>query len=328
MKCLYEIDVKGLKKTLHGQRVRTNSFGRTILMAGLLNVSWHMNQRDLSITTLGAETFGGRDKWRKLLLRAFDHWKRDFDEALFEATTTSSDYLTHYTQSLVPGVIDDENIFESRTVLHHLAHMASHVDIVDCQIFAGASHLLGRAITPKDYSNIREKITERWAKRASARDAAFYALKFLAQVLIPPYEGDRFGHASPILPLAFNQNQYYARDDYLLNRPWVLYFSALVVWCYGYALEGPIQPPPTDEQFATPEQRDRDMREYLGRVGGIRAPDDLEAVRGKNRCLGLLMILRESFSLTRWELTREAADLLSNCINKLNGMDGAAARGT
>jgi len=153
-------------------------------------------------------------------------------------------------------------------------------------------------------------------------------LKFLAQVLIPPQEGDRFGHASPILPLAFNQNQYYARDDFLLNRPWVLYFSALVVWCYGYALEGPIIPPPPEDHLVTTEQRDKDMREYLDRVGGIIAPDDLEVVQGKNRCLGLLMILKESFSLTRWELTREAAALLGNCINKLKGIDGVGARRT
>jgi hypothetical protein len=259
---------------------------------------------------------------------AFDNWKRDFDSALHEATATSPDYPTPLARSLVPRPIDDENIFESRTVLHHLAHMASHVDIVDCQIFAGASRLLGRPITPKDYSNVREKITERWATRASARDAAFYALKFLVQVLTPPYEGDRFGHASYILPLAFEQNLYYARDDFLLNRPWVLYFSALVVWCYGYALEGPINPKPTEEQFATVEQRDKDMRDYLHRVGGIRAPDDLEGVKGKNRCLGLLLILKESFSLTRWELTHEAASLLGNCINKLKGMDGAGPRVT
>ncbi|KAK5240011.1 hypothetical protein LTR16_011229, partial [Cryomyces antarcticus] len=43
----------GLKKTLNGQSVRTNSFGRVILMAGLLSVSWHMNQRDLQVSSLG-----------------------------------------------------------------------------------------------------------------------------------------------------------------------------------------------------------------------------------------------------------------------------------
>ncbi|KAK3075202.1 hypothetical protein LTS18_014087, partial [Coniosporium uncinatum] len=55
----------GLKKTLNGQSVRTNSFGRTIIMAGLLSVSWHMNQRDLQVSSLGvSQALGGRDKWR------------------------------------------------------------------------------------------------------------------------------------------------------------------------------------------------------------------------------------------------------------------------
>ncbi|EXJ92364.1 hypothetical protein A1O3_00914 [Capronia epimyces CBS 606.96] len=321
----------GLKKTLNGQRVRTNSFGRTIIMAGLLSVSWHMTQRDLQISSLGPRTatsFGGPDKWKGVLLRAFDNWKRDFDEALAEATPAPTSPLR--TPAVpVHGLlrpVDDENIFESRTVLHHLAHIAAHVDVLDCQVFAGANRLLGRSITPKDYSVIREKI-ERWATKASARDAAFYALKFIVQVLIPPDEGidginsRLYGHASPILPQAFEHNQYIARDDFLLNRPWVLYISALVVWCYGFALEGPIKPPPKEEDFITYRQKEQDMKDYLDRVAGVRAPDDLETVKGKNRCLGLLMILKESFESTRWELTHEAAGLLGNACLKLRGVD-------
>ena len=324
--------LEGVKRTLNGQRVRTNSFGRTIIMAGLLSVSWHMSQRDLQISSLGprtANSFGGPDKWKGVLLRAFDNWKRDFDAALAEATPAPSSPLR--TPVVPPHPIlrpvDDENIFESRTVLHHLAHIAAHVDVVDCQVFAGANRLLGRSITPKDYSVVREKI-ERWATKASARDAAFYALKFIIQVLIPPdgdgldgISGRLYGHASPILPQAFEHNQYIARDDFLLNRPWVLYVSALVVWCYGFALDGPIKPAPTEAEFATWEQKERDMRSYLDRVAGVRAPDDLENVKGKNRCLGLLMILKESFESTRWELTHEAAGLLGNACSKLRGID-------
>lgn len=321
----------GLKKTLSGQRVRTNSFGRTIIMAGLLSVSWHMTQRDLQISSLGprtANSFGGPDKWKGVLLRAFDNWKRDFDEALAEATPAPTSPIRAPAAPIhtLLRPVDDENIFESRTVLHHLAHIAAHVDVVDCQVFAGANRLLGRSITPKDYSVIREKI-ERWATKASARDAAFYALKFIAQVLTPPDDNidgvssRLYGHASPILPQAFERNQYIARDDFLLNRPWVLYISALVVWCYGFALEGPIKPAPADADFETYRQKEQDMREYLVRVGGVRAPDDLENVNGKNRCLGLLMILKESFESTRWELTHEAAGLLGNACSKLRGIE-------
>lgn len=330
----------GLKRTLTGQRVRTNSFGRTVLMAGLLSVSWHMTQRDLQISSLGARTansFGGLDKWKSVLLRSFDNWKRDFDEALAESAPapTSSPTIRHNTSTQHSAThaylrpVDDENIFESRTVLHHLAHIAAHVDVVDCQVFAGANRLLGRSVTSKDYSIIREKI-ERWALKASARDAAFYALKFIAQVIVPPgdnhnaVDGRHYGHASPILPQAFEQNQYIARDDFLLNRPWVLYISALVVWCYGFALEGPISPAPLADDYDTYEKREKDMLDYLTRVAGVKAPDDLEKVTGKNRCLGLLMILKDSFGSTRWELTHEAAGLLGNACLKLRGIEDDA----
>ncbi|KAK5079513.1 hypothetical protein LTR70_006505 [Exophiala xenobiotica] len=331
--------LEGLKRTLNGQTVRTNSFGRTIIMAGLLSVSWHMTQRDLQIASIGpraANSIGGPDKWRGTLLRAFDNWKRDFDEALAETAANaplSPPRLNNGPKSQIGSLlrpVDDENIFESRTVLHHLAHIAAHVDIVDCQVFAGANRLLSRIVTPRDYSLIRDKI-EKWAKRASARDSAFYALKFITTVLIPPgvnassdsIDSRIYGHASPILPQAYDSDRYIARDDFLLNRPWVLYISALVVWCYGFALEGPIDPPPRDEDFATYEQREKDMRSYLDRVAGVRAPDDLERVTGKNRCLGLLLILKESFASTRWELTHEASGLLGNAAMKLKGIGEA-----
>ncbi|WEW59582.1 hypothetical protein PRK78_005056 [Emydomyces testavorans] len=306
-----------LKKTLNGQKVFTNSFGRTVIMAGLLSVSWHMNQRDLQVSSLGVpQTLGGRDKWRSALLRAFDNWKRDFDEALV-ASKPPSNML--YRNSLT---LDGDVFFESRTVLHHLAHMASHVDVVDCQIFAGASRLLGRSITPRDYSSAREKMTDRWVTKPAARDAAFYALKFLSQVLIP----DRGRPPRCGYPAYLNSTEYCARSDFLLNRPWVLYFAALVIWCYGYALDGPIRAP-VPELGSAADQR-QDMYEYLSRVGGVVSPDDLEKVQDRNRCMGLLMVLRETFSNTRWELLQEAANLLSSCIEKLKApANGAGPSG-
>ncbi|KAL4784089.1 fungal-specific transcription factor domain-containing protein [Aspergillus varians] len=293
----------GLKRTLNGQRVRTNAFGRTILMAGLLSVSWHMNQRDLQVSSLGvAHALGGRDKWRSALLRAFDNWRRDFDEALGQPGMTSfpNAFRGRY-------ALDEDNVFESRDVLHGLAHMASHVDVVDCQIFAGARRLMGRPITARDYNAAREKMVDRWATKAFARDATFYALKFLAECLLDHHNGNP--DVEPEL--------YCGREDYLLNRPWVIYVAALVVWCYGYALEGPI--PGAPELSTVAEQR-QDMQEFLRRVGGCREPSDLESMKGRNRCLGLLIILRDGFVNARWELLAEASNLLSSCIDKLRGI--------
>ncbi|KAI9368705.1 fungal-specific transcription factor domain-containing protein [Aspergillus egyptiacus] len=292
----------GLKRTLNGQRVRTNAFGRTILMAGLLSVSWHLNQRDLQVSSLGvAHALGGRDKWRSSLLRAFDNWRRDFDEALGQPgmNSFSHRYRGRY-------ALDDDNVFESRDVLHGLAHMASHVDVVDCQIFAGARRLMGRSVTPRDHSAAREKMVDRWATKASARDATFYALKFLSECLLDP-------HGDPTAETEL----YRGRDDYLLNRPWVIYVAALVVWCYGYALDGPIAGAP---ELATVAEQRQDMQAFLRRVGGVREPSDLETIEGRNRCLGMLVILRDGFANARWELLAEAANLLSSCIDKLRGV--------
>lgn len=288
----------GLKRTLNGQRVRTNAFGRTILMAGLLSVSWHMNQRDLQVSSLGVpQALGGRDKWRSALLRAFDNWRRDFVEALGPSGPSYSN------RSWGRHPLGEDNISESRDVLHGLAHIASHVDVVDCQIFAGANRLMGRSIARRDYNSAYEKMTERWATKASARDATFYALKILADCLLT--DDRRPGG-----------DGYSARDDSLLNRPWVLYVAALVVWCYGYALDGPIQPP---TELLTAEEQQADMEVFLRRIAGVREPNELETMKERNRCLGLLMILRDKFTHTRWELLDEAANLLGSCIEKLKG---------
>ena len=128
--------------------------------------------------------------------------------------------------------------------------MAMHVDMIDCTVFAGSERALGRAVTGTDRAAVQKKMGE-WAPSARARDAVFYALRFLREVLMP----DEDQHPSPSssnsnnnnpYPRASPHNQptftYSARDDYLLNRPWVLYFAALIVWAYGYALDGPIRP--------------------------------------------------------------------------------------
>lgn len=297
----------GLKNTLKDKPVRTNSFGRTAIMAGLLSVSWHMNQRDVQVHHLGAlKALGGKDIWRGPLTKAFNSWKNDFDQSIGKDSIPPS---MPYSSSR----LDEENIFESRTVLHHLAHMAMHVDVVSCQIFAKAGRLLGRTTLPSDYAIAQKRIRENWAPRPSARHATFYALKFLAQVLMPDT-------APPHRNVAKNGTEgyqpYSARDDFLLNRPWVLYFASLIVWSYGYALDGPARSIPN---LSTLEQQTYDMRAFLTRVGGIQAPSELEHMRDRNACLGMLLVLQAMFEKCRWELLHEAAKLLGNCIEMLRG---------
>ncbi|KAK0630644.1 fungal-specific transcription factor domain-containing protein [Bombardia bombarda] len=297
--------LEGLKRTLSNQPVETNSFGRMILMAGLLSVSWHMNQRDLQVNSLGggvSQALGGRDKWRGTLTRAFDSWKSDFDKTLFRRGGDISDPYSYDS----PTRNEANVVFESRIVLHHLAHMAMHVDIVDCQIFARAKRLLGRAIGSQDLHSAQRRMKDIWAPSAKARDATYYALKFLHSVLLADstvaQKTNGYGHLD---------EPYSARDDVLLNRPWVLYFATLVVWCYGFALEGP-----TATKYSPSSQQEKvhNMREYLIKYGNVSSPEELKSMKGLNQNTPLLMVLKDTFEVTRWELLHEGANLLNNCI--------------
>lgn len=312
--------LEGLKRTLSGHEVQTNSFGRMVLMAGLLNVSWHMNQRDLQVNSLGggvSSALGGRDKWRSTLTRAFDSWKHDFDKSLKRGDNTADPYGSFS----APERSDATAVFESRVVLHHLAHMAMHVDIVDCQIFARARRLLGRAIGAQDLSSAQRRMRDIWAPSVRARDATWYALKFLHSVLVegsgnptprsrpsqqqPQQAGSDAGIVTPA-PLSYS-----ARDDVLLNRPWVLYFSALVIWSYGHALEGPCPDAVVPKDRAEQVRRTRD---YLVTYGGTDNPETLRAMKGLNNNSSLLLVLQDTFLTTRWELLHEGATLLGNCV--------------
>lgn len=318
--------LEGLRRTLNGHKVRTNTFGRVILMAGLLNVSWHMSQRDLQITSLGVNNaLGNSMKWRSPLTRAFDYWRRDFDDSLSKndhwlqlCNPSTSDRRSATPTCTSPETRD--SVFESRTCLHSLAHMAMHVDMIDCTIFAGSERALGRAVTDADRAVVQKRMREAWAPSARARDAVFYALSFLCEVLVPETEQPQ----NPTQPQDQNQPRpaptfaYSARADYLLNRPWVLYFAALIVWSYGYALDGPLLPSNTP-RLATRDDQVLDMRRFLARAGGVKSPDDLEALRDRNSCLGLLMLLRACFKEPRWELLHDASEILGNCIQLLQG---------
>lgn len=299
--------LEGLRRTLGNQPVQTNAFGRTVLIAGLLNVSYHMNQRDLQISSLGrpaTQSLGGREKWRQALRQAFDVWKEEFDKAIKRGDIPSEVYLYGQDKRNEANVI-----FESRTVLHILAHMAMHVDIVDCQIYARARRLLGRPIGTQDLNSSKRRMKDTWAPSAHARDAVYYALQFLSSVLIPaksepasvPGPGGHRTTEEPYSPPA----------DVLMHRPWVLYIAGLIVWCYGFAIEGPcVDYVPAPSKEGRVEQ----MREYLHKFADVETPEMLSEQRGMNENTALLMVLRDSFEMTRWELLHEGATLLNNCI--------------
>jgi len=158
----------GLKRCLHGYEVQTHHYARMVLMSGLLSVGWHINRREKHVQFV--ETMPSvqeQARWRSLLLQAFGHWRRSFDEVL--------DYNTYKGQGATRSTKRD---MSDPTVLFHLAHLTMHADIIDCQILSGSRHLMGRKVSDRDRASAIQRMRA-WANTSMARHASLHAFKLL-----------------------------------------------------------------------------------------------------------------------------------------------------
>ena len=313
--------LQGLKRVLTGRRVRTNSFGRLVLMAGLLSISWHMRQRELQMSTLGVpQAMAVPETWRSTLTGAFDFWKRDFDEDIAHMRMAPNGW--HFS-----GVRSDNAASSDHAaVLHHLSHLAMQVDVTDCQIAAGAEKLLGRAVTTSERDRVYRKMSK-WCRSEGANQALSHAVRLLDRFL---FKSSGTGNAGVQV--------YKAREDCLLSRPWVLYFAGLVVWCYDFfskrnldlsysaesgspAASDSASPRPAASFQPITKQLVLDypvnyeeIRAFLSSAAS-KSPAELASNdMGEQAVNGLLQLIAASFSNSRWELLHEAATRLSEAI--------------
>ncbi|CAM1508006.1 Fc.00g048540.m01.CDS01 [Cosmosporella sp. VM-42] len=215
----------GLKSALHGKEVKTHSFGRMIIMSGLLSVGWHLSHREthlkwLDLRTSSSET---RDQWRKMLLPAFDNWKDSFDRAMSDSVSDGSN-----------ARCGANGPMSSASLIYHLAHLSLHVDIMDCQVFAGMKRLVGRRVSSRDYTNAVKRMSN-WAKLASTRQAILHAFKLLHQVFVQPQSRRRNGQQSSD---GFAVH-YSVRNEVDPHRPWTMYYAVLSIWSFVQAIGRP-----------------------------------------------------------------------------------------
>ena len=298
--------IQGLKRTLTGRKVRTSSFGRLALMAGLLSISWHMRQRELQMSTLGVpHAIGVPETWRSTLISAFDFWKQDFDEDIAHMKMAAGGW---------PGVrFDNASVSDQATVLHHLSQLAMQIDVVDCQIAAGARAVMGRAVTKSERDRVQKKMIN-WCKTEGARQAAYHAIQLLQKFVTIGTE-----NGSPRF--------YSARDDCLLSRPWVLYFAALTIWCQNHfnkrrnSFSAPHVTSPgqslqqTQGQFGEDRLDYENVQFFLSHAASKSSVELASLDLGDRNVVSLLQLLDQSFRDSRWELLHEAADRLREAIS-------------
>jgi hypothetical protein len=313
----------GLKRALHGKEVKTHSFGRMIIMSGLLSVGWHLSRRDthlkwLDLTPSSTET---QDNWRKILLNAFDVWKDSFDHAQGTGEATS-DATSQRGSSNGP--------IQSAAVLYHLAHISLHVDIIDCQVFAGARRLLGQKVSSRDQGNVTSRMTA-WANLPSTRHAILHAFRLLYRVLVDQQKPDK---KRPLPAAASQQMQlppiktqtYSCRSEPDPHRPWIMYYAALSIWAFVFAHKSAAGPAAAQIRRVRSYpgmdavSKHRLVVGYLSRVANMNELSaDVQMGEGLPDLLDCLEgILGDAHS----ELLQEARDRLKVCRGKLVGETG------
>lgn len=298
--------LQGLKRTLTGRKVRTNTFGRIVLMAGLLSISWHMRQREQQMSTLEVpQAMAVPEMWRTTLVEAFDFWKRDFDENMTHMQTAPNGWQTW------GAPFDQISVGGHATVLYHLGHLAMHIDIADCQVAAGARTITSRIVTAADRDRVTEKMTK-WCQSENAPQAVHHAVQLLQKFLVRPLGAADAG-----------VHVYSTRDDRLLCRPWVIYYAALTVWCYSHfkrkssTSSSSIAPAmPRHEQATYPPSPDYVGIESFLRSTAFKSPAELALLDfGERNISDMLHLVEMSFRESRWELLHEAANRLGDAIS-------------
>ncbi|KAK3328208.1 fungal-specific transcription factor domain-containing protein [Cercophora scortea] len=310
----------GLKRAMHGKEVKTHSFGRMIIMSGLLSVGWHLSHRErhlkwLDLTTPSMET---QDQWKKILLKAFDDWKGSFDIAQGSIGSPSlADSTTQRSGSNGP--------IQSAAVLYHLAQISLHVDIVDCQVYAGAKRLLGRKVSVRDYTNVVARM-KGWATLPSTRHAVLHAFKLLHRVLVEPRRStvDRKRHEPSGVILPPMEYIYSCRNEPDPHRPWIMYYAALAIWSFVRAvsrhdsLQDPSVHSNIPSRLVKPVSFNSNrVVDYLSSIARLNELDEATSVRLGDGLSDLLDCLHAIFDNAQSELLQEAHERLRMCKEML-----------
>lgn len=314
-----------LKSLLHRETVKTNAFGNSVLLAGLLTIMFQMQQKDLQLSFLEWNSI--KETWNETISLAIDVWCSQTCARGCTDTLTAF-YIGEGDRKLVPPMlrVDDKRCKFS---LYHISQIYMRITHYDYIVYAGAPSRMNVKVTDTEYKNVKHRVLE-WSNSINGGISVVHAYLFLFEMLLSPDNED--------ITYVYDPN-----SDPLLHRKNIVSSAVLVIFAYNYSLEGP-------ESFVFdslpgafyPELEDghaylRRIRKELVKVSaGIFTKvqfkssaeyhsvinllaGNLPKILHKNRIAGLLKIFQRSFSNCNWEIGVEYSNLFQNCVERCLG---------
>ncbi|KAK9463065.1 fungal-specific transcription factor domain-containing protein [Lipomyces oligophaga] len=323
--------LKALKKLLNQQSVDTGRFGSVVLLCGLMSLSYQMEQLDLQISSLGWGAF--RETWRTTLAPAMDFWKADYDRRY---PADSGDNVGDGSAGNGGTMGSSRQLQRLVGPLWHMAHISMRVSIYDLQIFCGVHKVVGRPTRQQDFIAAKRRMMD-WAISERAPAAVLHSARCLYEAMMV---GD-----------LLTTNAWYGYEGLaFVHQANILAHAAMVVWSYGYCLEGPESTILGDrdreaaaaaaavaglaarELIVSEEEEMRipsmeNGQAFLERVCQAGSPRELGSMKSMNRTVSLIRMVISTLRLSKCQLAVESCGVLSCCVQRSLGRIEQNVRG-
>ncbi|KAE8153021.1 C2H2 finger domain transcription factor [Aspergillus avenaceus] len=244
-----------------------NPFARIVILHGLMSVSSDLKRRDQ--TTLRSETPDRVGAWKPRVARSYDLWKVDFDADCLSMKISQTASPRQFT-----------GLKTAAHALYRTASLALNVEILDLQIVAGASHILGRPVTVADQQRSHRTLP-RWLH--DDPEAAWESAR----------------HASSLLHDAVLSLHDWNQTD-AFHFPWCLYLATITCWVFYRGINSP----------GTEERSTTDLASLIVMMTNCSSLTELASLSGKYDAAPLAKSMAEQLATVRWAVVHDAMKVL------------------
>ncbi|CDK30049.1 unnamed protein product [Kuraishia capsulata CBS 1993] len=332
-----------LKNLLNGIPVKTNSFGKKVLVSGICSIMYQMQQRELQ-ASFGLDGKGSSSgNWRQMLIAAFAVWRNDVggsccsSRTAIENTSSAQTSLLAENQNDIRSPQFSESDTRCKCIAYHMAHIFMSISHYDFMIFAGAPWRMNVKPTLADRQAISKRVYD-WSKSEHGKICALQSYLLLWEMFLSPQDGK------------YEFNYEYDASTDIFFRSNVVGLCVIVLWCYNFCNYGPESyflsiEGEAEDGVAKAEQREdgyhylrRIRTEMTGLAGGIclhtwysnmsgnvfynalkRHASILLDVKNKEYIVGLCQMVSKMLWDADYSVAREHARLLQHCAERSMG---------
>jgi len=223
------------------------------------------------------------ESWKSRIARSYEFWKADFDSYSNDILLSLSDNPLQKSEF--------QKFITANLAIYHAAQIALQVEIIDLQIYAGATHIIGRPVTKADRDRSSQRI-QRWAKGGPASAAKAGS------------------HAALILRDGIRKLKNWDAGDFF-HYPWCLYLATLTCWAFQVCNK--VSEGGDDGVGSDNEDSDWDSRAEMNALVSALTrsnQEDLWKVAGKYRTGDLPRVMAKHLSTIRWAVVQEGMVVL------------------